>query len=163
MQKIAFRLNSDKAVEYANAHKEMPNNYDEYWSELYFHLPVTKLSGGGFSHLSIRPEPDYTDVTENFERDYWGPWKDKLASVPNDSSPVASHSSAKGNSDELKLSEEDIQDIYIVTQWLKEQPEYKGIPVTYKGSIFHHVAPVQYITLIVRYLRQHNLPINLKK
>jgi hypothetical protein len=96
--KIAFKLSTPEAVEYANGHRINDVNYgNPFYAEYYFHIfPV--LDGG---HIAEEIQPGYTDVTPNFLEDYYRPWKDKLASVQNrEVNVVATLSSSSGNTDE---------------------------------------------------------------
>jgi hypothetical protein len=79
-EKIAFRLNSDKAVEYANAHSKNGAGRYELCNDHYFHLPHFDVYEGLYGHSALTILPGYTDVTPNFLEDYYRPWKDKLAS-----------------------------------------------------------------------------------
>jgi hypothetical protein len=97
--KIAFKLSTPEAVEYANAHGArmygMDNNY--------FHLPSFVEWGDARipRYTSIALERGYTDVTPNFLEDYYRPWKDKLASVQNrEVNVVATLGSGSGFTDE---------------------------------------------------------------
>jgi hypothetical protein len=98
--KIAFKLSTPEAVEYANAHSKNGAGRYELCNDQYFHLPHFDVYDGLYGHSAFTIEPGYTDVTPNFLEDYYRPWKDKLASVPNDSSDFATLHSTKGNSDE---------------------------------------------------------------
>jgi hypothetical protein len=77
-EKIAFKLSTPEAVEYANAYRSwFKYNYDDFTKEdreYYFHLPHFRRQ----SFATI--QPGYTDVTKDFKETYWRPWKDKLAS-----------------------------------------------------------------------------------
>jgi hypothetical protein len=44
-----------------------------------------------------------------------------------------------------------------ILDWLKEQPEMKANPITDENSIFYHVAPLKYVELIYRYVREEEL------
>lgn len=76
MKKIAFRLNSDKAVEYANAHKSEFLSDSSGFKNGWFYMKDGR--GVRQTLVHVPRDYDYTDVTENFERGYWGPWKDML-------------------------------------------------------------------------------------
>jgi hypothetical protein len=72
--KIAFKLSTPEAVEYANGHREQGKTRYGKMEEVWFHLPKFD-----WRHNSFTVEPGYTDVTPNFLEDYYRPWKDKLA------------------------------------------------------------------------------------
>jgi hypothetical protein len=100
--KIAFRLDTPEAVEYANGHRE---NKKEYYVDdsdgFYFHVPSSHRSAFGHLHILDHIAPGYTDVTKDFKETYWRPWKDKLASVQNrEVNVVATLGSGSGNTDE---------------------------------------------------------------
>jgi hypothetical protein len=104
--KIAFKLSTPEAVEYANGHKE--TNYGDYGrldgdKDKWFHIPA--FNGLDYlRHLNEwldGPCSGYTDVTPNFLEDYYRPWKDKLASVQNrEVNVVATLGSGSGFTDE---------------------------------------------------------------
>jgi hypothetical protein len=80
MRKIAFRLNSKEAVEYANAHGDPEFNYVIRPSYI-FHYPA--FAG---LHLYLNLQPGYEDVTETFMEEFYNPWDEErklLASVQN--------------------------------------------------------------------------------
>jgi hypothetical protein len=94
--KIAFKLSTPEAVEYANGHRDDFIDFnDSCFAGSYFHIPKA-------NHHSYRVLlPGYTDVTKDFKETYWRPWKDKLASVQNrEVNVVATLSSSSGNTDE---------------------------------------------------------------
>jgi hypothetical protein len=107
--KIAFKLSTPEAVEYANGHKE--TNYGDYGrldgdKDKWFHIPA--FNGLDYlRHLNEwldGPCSGYTDVTPNFLEDYYRPWKDKLASVQNrEVNVVATLGSGSGITDEHNL------------------------------------------------------------
>jgi hypothetical protein len=77
--KIAFRLDTPEAVEYANGHRE---NKKEYYVDdsdgFYFHVPSSHRSAFGPLHILDHIAPGYTDVTPNFLEDYHRPWIDRI-------------------------------------------------------------------------------------
>jgi hypothetical protein len=79
-EKIAFKLSTPEAVEYANAHSKNGAGRYELCNDHYFHLPHFDVYEGLYGHSALTILPGYTDVTPNFLEDYYRPWKDKLAS-----------------------------------------------------------------------------------
>jgi hypothetical protein len=68
--KIAFKLSTPEAVEYANGHKNEKGFTLIESPKLYFYP-------GNFSkELSYKLLPGYLDVTESFIEDYYKPWKE---------------------------------------------------------------------------------------
>jgi hypothetical protein len=49
--------------------------------------------------------------------------------------------------------EEDRASIYA---WIKEQPEYKNLPVTNSNSLFYHTAPATFAMFILRFIKERN-------
>jgi hypothetical protein len=85
--KIAFKLSTPEAVEYANGHKE--TNYGDYGrldgdKDKWFHIPA--FNGLDYlRHLNEwldGPCSGYTDVTPNFLEDYYRPWKEGRGEEP---------------------------------------------------------------------------------
>jgi hypothetical protein len=125
--KIAFKLSTPEAVEYANGHKE---NKKEYYvddsDEFYFHVPSSHRSAFGPLHILDHIAPGYTDVTKDFKEKYWRPWKDKLAS---DNAPSISGGDApvdSGNSDIVALFAEKVTTFYSFTNWVNKAKSRLG-------------------------------------
>jgi hypothetical protein len=100
-EKIAFKLSTPEAVEYANGHKT--NDVIAVISpKTYFHFPAFDWAGIKLNFSDGYFKPGYTDVTPNFLEDYYRPWKDKLAS---DNAPSISGGDApfdSGNTDRIQ-------------------------------------------------------------
>jgi hypothetical protein len=104
--KIAFKLSTPEAVEYANGHRDDFIDFnDSCFAGSYFHIPKA-------NHHSYRVLlPGYTDVTKDFKETYWRPWKDKLASVQNrEVNVVATLGSGSGITDGQKTEFEEVLD-----------------------------------------------------
>jgi hypothetical protein len=125
--KIAFKLSTPEAVEYANGHKSFSNTYRQSLSD-YFHLPVIVISGRQVTHILQTIQPGYTDVTERFIEDYYKPWKDKLASDNTDKNRIREleieNSKLRQQRDELLYMPAFTE--FGAKQWLADWP--KGNP-----------------------------------
>jgi hypothetical protein len=68
--KIAFKLSTPEAVEYALSIESFP--FGKY-KDQYFHIPALLVDE---IYISDKVEEGYTDVTKDFKETYWRPWKE---------------------------------------------------------------------------------------